>query len=360
MPSRIGHAIPTLDTPQLLLDLDVLDTNLAYLQHACGHAGKRLRVHFKSLKCGQLARYLQARGVTGFLAAKVNEAEVLVAAGQRDVYVANQVVGSQKLQRLVNLAREAKIRVCVDDADNVRQMARHAREAGVTLEALVEVDIGMSRCGVESADDVVRLARAIQSEKGLRFIGLQAYDGHLQLLADREQKQSRCLEGLDRLALIRAALEGQGIAVEVVTGAGTGTWEWSAEHPVLTELQPGSFLLMDVAYHAVRPEFACALSVVATVVSRRHGWYVLDAGSKAISQDFGKPTVKDRPEERLVRLSEEHARVEDDGVGPKVGEQRQVLPAHCCATMNLHRTVLGVRKGVVEAEWAIEASGRYD
>jgi D-serine deaminase-like pyridoxal phosphate-dependent protein len=195
---------------------------------------------------------------------------------------------------------------------------------------------------------------------GLRFVGLQGYDGHLQLLADREQKQTRAFEGLEMLRQTRELLEQAGLAVEEVTGAGTGTWEFAAAHPAMTELQPGSFLLMDAAYHAVRPEFACALSVVASVVSRRPGWYVLDAGSKAISQDFGKPVIKGQPEERVVRLSEEHTRVEDDGRGPGVGGRREVLPAHCCATMNLHRTLLAMRKSTVEAVWPIEASGRYD
>jgi D-serine deaminase-like pyridoxal phosphate-dependent protein len=182
----------------------------------------------------------------------------------------------------------------------------------------------------------------------------------LQLLADRDEKRRRCREGLDQLSRTRRMLEEAGFAVGVVTGAGTGTWEFAAEHPALTELQPGSFLLMDAAYHAVRPEFGCSLSVVTTVISRRPGWYVLDAGSKAISQDFGKPVIKGRPEERVVKLAEEHTRVEDDGRGPKVGDRREVLPAHCCATMNLHRTLIATRNGIAEAVWPIEASGRYD
>ena len=360
MPDRAGLTLQDLDTPQLLIDLDLLDANLQFLQAACIGAGKDLRVHFKSLKCAGLAKYLQARGVKAFLCAKLNEAEVLVDAGQGDVFVANQVVGPVKLRRLAELARRAKVRVCVDDAGNVRAMAAAARDAGVTLEVLVEVDVGMSRCGVEPGEEAVKLARVIAEEPGLRFVGLQGYDGHLQLLADREEKQSRCLEGLDRLSRTRALLDAAGLTVEVVTGAGTGTWEWAADHPAMTELQPGSFLLMDAAYHAVRPEFACSLSILTTVISRRPAWYVLDAGSKAISQDFGKPVIKGRPEERVLRLAEEHTKVEDDGAGPGVGDRREVLPAHCCATMNLHRVVLAMRGGVVEHEWPIEASGRYD
>lgn len=360
MPHRVGQPVDTLDTPQLLLDLDTLDANLALLQAACASAGKDLRVHFKSLKCGTLAKYLAARGVTGFLCAKLNEAEVLVAAGIRDVFVANQIVGPVKLARLAKLATLADLRVCVDDAANVRQMAAIAREHAATVGVLIEIDVGMNRCGVDPGEPALDLARAVIAEPGLDFIGLQGYDGHLQLLADRDEKRRRCHEGLNRLHATRALLERHGIPVSVVTGAGTGTWEFAADHPALTELQPGSFLLMDAAYHAVRPEFGCALSVLATVLSRRPGWYVLDAGSKAISQDFGKPVVAGHPAERVVRLAEEHTRVEDDGGGPGVGGRRRVLPAHCCATMNLHRTLIAVRNEVVEAVWPIEASGRYD
>ncbi len=230
----------------------------------------------------------------------------------------------------------------------------------VTIGVLVEVNIGMNRCGVEPGEPALALARLVAAESGLRFFGLQGYDGHLQMLPNPEEKRAKCLAGLNALLSTRRLIEAAGLPVEVVTGAGTGTSALAANHEALTELQPGSFLLMDAAYHAVRPEFACSLSVLATVISRRPGWYVLDAGSKAISQDFGKPAIKGRADERVVKLAEEHTKVEDDGRGPALGERREVLPAHCCATMNLHRRCVAVRKGVVEAVWEIEASGRYD
>jgi D-serine deaminase-like pyridoxal phosphate-dependent protein len=360
MPSLVGAPLAALDTPALLIDLDVLDANLAALRAGCASHGKDLRIHFKSLKCGSLARYLAARGLPAFLCAKTNEAEVLADAGIRDIFVANEVIGASKLARLAALARRGRLRVCVDDPGNTAELGAVARLAGVTLEVLVEVDIGMARCGVAPGAATLALARQVQAQPGLRFVGLQGYDGHLQMLPDQTEKERRCREGLDQLLATRRLLEGEGIPVEVVTGAGTGTWSFAAEHPALTELQPGSFLLMDAAYHAVRPEFGCALSILATVVSRRPTWYVLDAGSKAISQDFGKPAIKDQATETVVKLAEEHTKVEDGGRGPTVGERREVLPAHCCATMNLHRQCVAVRGGVVEAVWAIEASGRYD
>jgi D-serine deaminase-like pyridoxal phosphate-dependent protein len=146
----------------------------------------------------------------------------------------------------------------------------------------------------------------------------------------------------------------------VVTGGGTGTWEFVSEFDGMTEIQPGSFVIMDCAYHEVRPEFGCALSVRATVVSRRPGQYVLDAGSKAISRDFGTPTIKGRPQDQVDKLAEEHTRVMTQDAGVRIGDVFEVIPAHCCATMNLHRNCVAVRKGRIEALWPIEASGRYD
>ncbi len=355
-----GSSLDELDSPQLLLDLDQVDANLARLQAACRERQVDLRVHFKSLKCGSLASYLSQRGVARFLCAKLNEAEVLVDAGIRDVFVANQVVGERKASRLAALAQRARLSVCVDDADNVAALARAARSANVILDVLVEVDIGMSRCGVESGAATLQLARQVAAQPGLRFVGLQGYDGHLQLLADRAEKEAKCRAGIEQLAATRHLLEEAGLPVAVVTGAGTGTWEIVSTYPEVTEIQPGSFLLMDNAYHTVQPQFGVALTVLATVVSRRPGWYVLDAGSKAVSRDFGTPVIKGRLDETVTRLSEEHTRVDCGPDGPGVGERREIVPTHCCATMNLHRQVVAVRGGRVESVWPIEASGRYD
>ena len=355
----VGDPLDALDSPQLLLDLDTLDANLARMQAACRERRVDLRVHFKSLKCGGLARYLGHKGVDRFLCAKLNEAELLAGVGVTDIFLANEIVGPAKLARLADLAKRAKVRVCVDDADNVAEMARAARTAGVTLEVLVEVNIGMNRCGVAPGEEALTLARAIAAEPGLRFVGLQGYDGHLQLLPDPAEKRTMALYGLEQLVETRRLIERAGLQIEVVTGAGTGTWEYAAGFDGVTEIQPGSFLLMDCAYHAVRPEFGCALTILSTVVSSHLDRYVLDAGSKAISKDFGTPVIKGHEGENVAKLAEEHTVVFCHD-GPLVGACREVIPAHCCATMNLHRTCVAVRRGRVEAVWPIEASGRYD
>lgn len=358
--SLLGQSIDALDTPQLLLDLDVIDANLKRMFDAGRERGVNVRTHFKSLKCGGLAKYIQERGGATFLAAKLNEAEVLADAGIRDILIANQVVGAQKMQRLAALAKRVQLRVCVDDAGNIEQLSKAMQANNATLGVLVEVDIGMARCGVLPGEPAVALAQQIAKSPGLRFDGLQGYDGHLQLIADAKERRGKCIEGLEQLTGTRRLIERAGIPVRVVTGAGTGTWEFVAGFPGVTEIQPGSFVLMDCVYHPVRPEFACSLSILSTVISVRPKWYTLDAGSKAISKDFGMPQIKEQVNEAVTRLSEEHTKVECDTAHVKIGDRREVLPAHCCATMNLHRQAIAIRKGKVEAVWPIEASGRYD
>ena len=310
MSSVIGQPLAALDSPQLVIDLDVVDANLRRMLGAFRDRPVAVRVHFKSLKCAGLARYVAAAGARGFLCAKLNEAEVLADAGLTDIFIANEIVGPIKVRRLAELARRARVRVCVDDAQNVEALAQAARAAGVTLGVLVEVDVGQHRCGVEPGEPALALARRVHASPGLRFVGLQGYDGHLQMVPDPGERRARCLEGLQALVATRRLIEGAGIPVDVVTGAGTGTWEFVGFHEGVTEIQPGSFVLMDCAYHAIRPEFACALSIAATVVSRRPAWYVLDAGSKAISRDFGTPTLKNRPQDKVLKLSEEHTTVD--------------------------------------------------
>jgi D-serine deaminase-like pyridoxal phosphate-dependent protein len=360
MSSQIGQPLAALDTPQLLLDLDAIDANLRRMFDAGKERGVNVRTHFKSLKCGGLARYVNERGGATFLAAKLNEAEILAGAGITDILIANQIVGPQKMPRLAHLAQRMHMRVCVDQAENIDQLSLAMQAAGATLGVLIEIDIGMARCGVPPGEAALALAQRIHASPGLRFDGLQGYDGHLQMIPDVADRRSKCLQGLELLVGTRWLIEKAGIPVAVVTGAGTGTWAFVAGYPGVTEIQPGSFVLMDCAYHAVRPEFGCALSILAAVISVRPAWYVLDAGSKAISKDFGMPLIKGKPDENVTGLSEEHTKVQCDPAGVNVGDWREVLPAHCCATMNLHRQCIAVRQGTVEAVWPIEASGRFD
>jgi D-serine deaminase-like pyridoxal phosphate-dependent protein len=354
------RTIDELDTPQLLLDLDGLDANLRVMFAAKTRFGVKVRVHFKSLKCTGLARYIADRGADGFLCAKLHEAEALVAAGLTDVMIANQVVGENKLRRLAELARRGNLRVCVDDPAQIAGLAAATKAAGTSLGVLVEVDIGMGRCGVAPGEPALALVREIQRHPSLRFVGLQGYDGHLQTMVDLAERERRSREATELLVGTRRTLEQAGVTVEVVTGGGTGTWEFVAACPGVTEIQPGSFVLMDAFYHSVRPEFGITQSLLTTVISRRPGQYVLDIGTKGVSQDFGRTALKNRPGDSVRRVSEEHTIVESNDAAVKVGDRIEVYSGHCCATMNLHRQAIAVRGKRIEAIWPIEASGRYD
>lgn len=360
MPTVIGQPLESLDSPQAVIDLDVVDRNVATMLARMRERPVNVRVHFKSLKCGGLARYLANRGVKSFLCAKLNEAEVLAQHGVTDIFIANQIVGPQKIRRLTELARRTSLRICVDDPANFVPAGQAMHEAGLSLGVLLEVDIGMARCGVDPGEPAVAMAWKIAATPGLRFMGLQGYDGHLQMIPDIGERKKQCLASLEKLVATRRAIEAAGIPVEVVTGAGTGTWEFVGFHEGITEIQPGSFVLMDNAYHDVQPQFSCALSIMATVISCRPGRYVVDAGSKAISKDFGTPVIANRPKDRVLGLSEEHTKVECHTNDLRIGDRVAVLPTHGCATMNLHRQCIAVRGGKVEAVWPIEASGRYD
>ncbi len=226
MKDKIGATLDQLDTPQLVIDLDIVDANLKRMFGAFQGKSVQVRVHFKSLKCAGLARYIVQSGGQAFLCAKLNEAEILAEAGITDILVANQIVGPLKIHRLIELAKRTQVKVCVDDADNVAELSEAARKANVTLGVLVEVDIGMKRCGVEPGEPALALAQKIHSSRGLRFEGLQGYDGHLQLLHKDLEKKTQCELGLERLFATRRMIEEAGIPVAIVTGACTGSWVW--------------------------------------------------------------------------------------------------------------------------------------
>ena len=359
--SMLGQAVSTLDTPALLIDLDVVDRNLSAMRSTVAGRGVQVRTHFKSLKCGGLAQYLTTHGFDRFMAAKLCEAEVLADAGIRDIVIGNQLVGADKIRRLTELAERASVAVCVDSAANVAELSVAACDARVPIGVLVEVDVGQGRCGVATPEDAVRLARHIMNHPGLEFIGLQGYDGQNQHLFDPIARRTGCLAALDRLAAMRAELEQSGLKPRIVSTAGTGTAALAGAHGAANEIQPGSYVLMDCHYRKIAPAFACALTVLAGVISRRGDDYcVLDAGYKAISKDYELGVLKDESLGRVVNMSEEHTKVEQPAAQLQVGAKVEVVPSHCCGTVNLHRRAFATRAGRVEAVWAIEASGRYD
>jgi D-serine deaminase-like pyridoxal phosphate-dependent protein len=363
-PAEVGMRLEEVDTPALVLELDAFEANLRRLAEAA--AGRvRVRAHAKTHKCPEIARRQIAAGAVGVCCQKVSEAEALIEGGVADVLVSNEIVGSRKLERLAALARRAKIGVCVDDAGNARDLQAAAARAGATIDAYIELEVGMRRCGVLPGEPALALARAIAASPNLRFAGLQAYHGRAQHFRSMQERRS-AIEG--SAAVVRATkglFEKNQIQTPIVTGAGSGTFMLEIESGAWDEIQPGSYIFMDRDYAQNEwlpplPRFAHALFVISTVMSRPGpAVAIVDAGLKASSVDSGMPAVWERPGLSYVRASDEHGWVEvaAGAAAPGLGDKLLLVPGHCDPTVNLYDWYVCVRKGVVEALWPISARG---
>jgi len=354
-----GRPLQTLDTPALCLDIERLEGNIARMAAFCREHPADLRPHCKTHKCPTIA-WMQIRaGAIGVTCAKLSEAEVMAQAGIEDILIANQIVGRYKIERLVALARTSHLTVAVDDADNARALSQAAQRAGAQLSALVEVDIGMKRCGVAPGDEAVRLAQEVDALPGLRFAGLQGYEGHAVMLPDPKARQQAAEEAIGQLAATRDAIEASGLAVGILSGGGTGTYDITGAHPAMNELQAGSYATMDGRYASLGLPFSCALTVEAQVISvPRPGRAIIDAGLKTMTSEFGLPTVLSLEGWRVAHLSEEHATLQrEGGEALALGERVSLLPSHGCTTINLHDVYHVMRGGRLEALWPIAARG---
>jgi 3-hydroxy-D-aspartate aldolase len=364
-PASVGMSLAEVDTPSLILDLDAFERNLDRMDTSL--AGKKisLRPHAKSHKCPEIALRQMKRGAVGVCCQKVSEAEAMVDGGVPDVLVANEVVGAMKLKRVAALARRARIAVCADDAGNIAQLDAAARAAGVRLDVLVEVNVGANRCGVEPGEPAAALAKALAACKGLRFAGLQAYQGGAQHLRKVEERRAAIEKACARVKQTTDLLARAGIACEKVTGAGTGTYLFEATSGIYHELQAGSYIFMDVDYgrnewtESGIPRFEHSLFVWATVMSRPvPERAVVDAGLKASSVDSGMPKVADVEGAEYAKASDEHGVLVLDGRARlAVGDKLKLIPGHCDPTVNLYDHYVCVRGGRVEAIWPITARG---
>ena len=351
-----------LDTPALLLDLDAFEHNLNKMAQFFADKPASLRPHAKTHKCPEIARRQVQAGAIGITCAKVGEAEVLVEAGIEDILIANQVVGEFKIARLTDLAAHAELMVAVDDPANVTALSRACQAKGISLRVLVEVDIGMHRCGAQPGAPTLGLAQQVADSPGLRLAGLMGYEGHLVSIVDPEERRTRVLQALVPLQETRDLLEENGLPVEIVSGGGTGTYDVSGTYPPMTEIEAGSYVLMDASYSAVRPEFETALTILSSVISRPTPERVVtDAGMKAISTDHGLPVPIEIPGASIRRLSEEHGLLElaDPGaVQLRPGDKVRLIPGHCCTSANLYDHLHVIRDGTLVDIWPIAARGR--
>ena len=363
-PAESGMALAEVDTPALLLDLDAFGRNVATMAEAS--RGLRLRPHAKAHKCPEIALRQIAAGAVGVCCQKVSEAAAMVDGGVGDVHVSNEIVGRAKLARLAELAKRARVSVCVDDAGNAGELDDAARAAGVRIDALVEVNVGANRCGVEPGEPALRLARAVAGSRNLRFAGLHAYHGAAQHLRSVAERSAAIAAAAEKTRRTRDLLEDEGLECESVTGAGTGTFPFEKESSVWTELQPGSYIFMDADYGRNAwdgfPRFEQSLYIWTTAMSTpAPGRVIVDAGLKAHSFDSGNPLVAGWPGVEYIRGSDEHGvlKVASGARAPALGEKLRLIPGHCDPTVNLYDWLVCYRGERVEALWPVAARGAF-
>lgn len=359
-PAQPGMREDEIDTPALVLDLDAFEHNLAHMQALLAPTGAKLRAHAKTHKSPVIAHRQTAFGAIGQCVQKVGEAEVLAWGGVANILVSNEVVGDAKLARFAALARIAEVAICADHAGNVERIARAAEAVGARLPVLVEIDVGMGRCGVQPGPEAVALAQVIAASPHLRFAGLQAYHGRAQHFRTTEERGQAITAAVDDVRRTVEQLRQQGLDCEVLGGAGTGTFEFEAASGLYNEIQAGSYVFMDADYArnqgGASAGFQHALFVLATVMSAaRPGLAVVDAGLKALSTDSGMPLVWGYDGARFVGASDEHGKLE--GEVPHYGEKVRLVPGHCDPTVDRYDWYVGVRGGRVECVWPVAARG---
>ncbi len=369
IPAQVGAPVDDIDTPALIVDLDAFERNVGKMAAFARSAGVRLRPHAKTHKCPVIAMKQIEAGAVGQCCQKVGEAEALVRGGVRDVLVSNQVVGVHKLRRLAALAKDAKIGLCFDAPEQVEAASRAAVEIGVTLDGMVEIEVGMQRCGVAPGAAAVDLARRVADAPGLAFRGLQAYHGTAQHLAGAARRAEAIRGAADAVRATLEALAQAGIACDIVSGAGTGTFRNEAGSGLWGELQAGSYVFMDTEYARIGDghgegerytEFEHSLFVLATVMSVTDPTRaIVDAGLKSYSGERGMPWVHGRDDTEVVGISDEHGKLQLGPRAPplKLGDKVMLIPGHCDPTVNLHEWYVAVRGGRVEALWPIAARG---
>lgn len=351
----IGQPISAVPTPAPVADLDLLEQNLRKMAAYFARRHAKLRPHFKSHKCVELARrQLAAGSARGITCAKLAEAEQLAAGGIKDILIANQVVGLDKVKRLAALNRNSTVRCAVDSVFAAKQLSAAAVEAGARVSVLIEVDIGMRRCGVAPGAASLKLAQEISRLPGLRFDGIQAYEGHIVTLPDLEERTRKVREAFALVVSTRRELEAAGFPVAILSGGGTGTYDITGNIEGIDEIQAGSYALMDWSYATIRPEFQVARWILATVISAHPTYSVVDVGTKGMGCEFGLPIIADHPEAKTRSSSEEHFAV--DGLIANVGDKVRVVPSHGCTTHNLHRQMYIARGGKIVDVWAIEGA----
>jgi D-serine deaminase-like pyridoxal phosphate-dependent protein len=363
---EVGLHKDEIDTPALLLDLRAMEHNLSTMAAYFDRIKPVLRPHVKLHRATPILAHKQMQaGAIGLTCAKLSEAEALAACGITDILIANQVVGARKIQRLVNLASYTDVLVAVDSYDNVLELSAAAQARGVELRVLVEVNIGHNRCGVEPLEPALALSKAVHEAPGLRYMGLMGYDGHCTFGVEDAQRSRLSKRANTLLVDTRHLIERAGLTVDIVSAGGTFTYRYAADIKGVTEIQAGTYLLMDTAFKEKDVgDFDCALTVLSTVTSRpswkgAENLAIIDLGSKGISTLLGDPEIKDPQGAKVIRFSQEHGRVDVEHIARdlRIGDKVELWVRDANGTINLFDKFYAMRDDVVEAVWEIPNLG---
>lgn len=363
-PALPGDPVDHVDTPALLVDLDAFEDNMARVHKRVLQAGLKVRSHGKAHKSPAIAHRQLEAGAIGICCQKISEAEIFVQAGIQDILITNQIVGLRKVARVAALAAHAKIGLCVDHPMQVEQIGDAASKQGSHLDVLIEVDIGHQRCGISNAHQAIDLARTIEQYRPhLRFAGIHAFRGSAQHMRQPQERAAAVTSAVEKVRGIIEELEAAGYTCNTVTGGGTGTYMLEASSSLYTEVQPGSYVLMDTDYAANTPEpgspqLRHALFGLCTVISVQDTHAVLDGGLKAFAVDHGLPRLQ-LPGWSVQTLSDEHTViVPEAGAQPvHVGDKVRLIPGHCDPTVNLHDWLIAYRGQTVQEAWPVSARG---
>ena len=370
-----GTPVMDLDTPALVVDLDVMDRNIKTLHDRFDQSSAKVRPHVTGHQTPKIAhRQLEAANTVGGISVtSVGEAEVFSDAGITDILVSSQIVTQSKIRRLCALAGSNRIGVAVDNPQNVSDLSQVAEAQSVTLGVLVELDVGLGRCGVAPGDEALELARAVANSPGLRFDGIMAIaplpstSGETSggpNFPDRQERDAISWQVLQNVLEARELIEKDGLPVSVVSVGGTHNYDVAAGMAGITEVQAGSYPLMDHLYCRMRPEFSPAAKVLAAVISRPTGQLaVLDAGHKATGPDRGLAVLEGVVGAQAVRFSAEHGVLELQS-GPaqnmKSGDKAWLVPYNLGLCFNQYDYVRAVRGDKLEGFWPIAGRGRFD
>lgn len=352
-----------LDTPALIIDLDLMESNISKMAKFFESVDADLRPHSKTHKIPIIAHKQIAAGAIGICCQKLAEAEVMAAAGVEDILITNQIVGHRKVWRLVNLSKHSNVIVAVENLENAKNISEAALKRETKVNIIVEINVGIDRCGVEPGKQTLEFIQRIRRLPGLSFRGMMGYEGPFIGIKDWNERKNAAEERLRLLVETSELVRDNGIDFDIVSAGATGTYNITGVYPGITEVEAGSYVFMDTTYDTLGGvDFDLALSLLTTVISRpTKDRAIVDAGMKAITGEFGIPAVKGLDGLELKKLSEEHGTlvVTNPEQRLKIGDKIEIYPSHCCTTVNLHDKAYGIRKGKVESVWMIEGRGKF-